>query len=140
QVMQQALQAIGLTVQLVPTAGTTIRPTWQTGNYDAAVKSITGRVDPASTLNVSYLGQDNVGTPPAELTHMTTKALVLPVGSKDRNKAYQAISKYLVDNPIQVPILQGVFTYAYSSNTVGAKNLVCACGTYPFRGMGVSKR
>src|SRR5262249_6177701 len=138
--IQQALGVIGLDAQLTPATSAQVRPMWQTGNYDAAVKSITGRIEPANTMNLSYLGVDNLGTPPSELVDMAGKALVMPLGSKERDKAYQNISKYLQDNPIHIPILDSVLTYGVTSRVVGEENLMTPAGTWSFRGVGLTTR
>src|SRR5262249_4426058 len=95
-VVQQELQAIGFTVNVVPSTGTNNKPMWMTGNYDLAVTSLPGRIDPASTLGATYLAQLNLGSVPADLQDMANKALALPFGSKERDKAYQDISRYMV--------------------------------------------
>src|SRR5262249_37482848 len=139
QVFQQELQAIGLTAKLVPTSPATLIPTWSAGANDLAVYSIVGRVDPTSTMNVAYLGGRNIGTPPDALVTMANKGQVAPYGSAERAKDFQDVSKYLIDNPIHVPVIKNELTWAAVSNLVGAQNLLSAAGIFSFRNMGLAK-
>src|SRR5262249_955533 len=141
-VIQQQLQAIGLNATLKPASATDLFSQWYGRQADAELFVIGARVDPGSTLFNNYLaGQAslNLGTPDPQLTSMANAAWVLPNGSKERAKAYQDIAKFLSQNPIHIPLLQQVVTYAVSDKMVGAQNLMGSAGTYSFRNMGLAK-
>lgn len=139
-VVEQELTDAGLKVTLTPADNAQARAMWRTGKYSAAVLTNTGSVDPSTTLNGSYLGGDNVAPPPPELVRMAADANKLPVGSDAQNVAYQAISKYLQQNPIHIPILQFGAVYLARRQVVGSDNfsLNGVAAAADFRGVGVT--
>src|SRR5262249_43014570 len=141
-VLQQELQAIGFVVKLVPIDGSTSTQRWFAGGEDIGVSGFADRVDPSGTLNNAYLSgptSRNLGATPQELTDMAAKAQVMPLGSTERANAYKAINKYLAANPIQVPIVNGTFTYGVTNKVINGKAFLPGAGVYGFTGVGIAK-
>jgi peptide/nickel transport system substrate-binding protein len=122
QAVQQALRDIGLRAELVVAGSSDALRQWLTGEFAAMVASLQGSLDPATTLDLGYLAT-TPSAPPAELVTLANKAKALPVGSADREEAYQEISRYLVKNPVNVPIGGYPVVNVARPNVVGAKNL-----------------
>jgi peptide/nickel transport system substrate-binding protein len=104
EVVQQALTDIGLTVDVAPMNASNVRAAWAKGGEQALVGPIPGYVDSSQTLVDSYLSNQNPAPPPPDLIDMANKAKALPLGSPEREQAYQGISRYLVENPVHVPL------------------------------------
>jgi ABC-type transport system substrate-binding protein len=137
-VVQQSLNAIGLTVTLQPVDNAQMRSKWREGTSQAAVNTNVATVDPGSTLLGSYLGGDNPAPPAPELTAMADAARTLPVGSPQQAQAYQQISTYLVDNPIHVPLVQFGAVFVAAPNVVGSDDMsLTGAVDLSFSGVGV---
>ncbi|HEY8527654.1 MAG TPA: ABC transporter substrate-binding protein [Acidimicrobiales bacterium] len=140
QVVQQALEDIGFEVELTPLSSTEARPAWRRGGHHAMVTPVVGQADPSQTLAVTYLGGDNVGTPPEELVAMADEARALPLGSAEREEAYQEISAWLAENPVHVPIAQFTTVIVSRPEVVGTDNIVSIdIANLEFRRVGVTE-
>jgi peptide/nickel transport system substrate-binding protein len=137
-VLQQALEDIGMRVELTPLSPTESSAAWREGGHHAYVGTINGRADAAQTLNLSYLGPDNPAGAPDELADMAAAALSLPVGSSEREEAYQEIGAWLQENPVHLPIAQFSTVVLARPEVVGHENLVIQdLGKLDLRGVGV---
>jgi ABC-type transport system substrate-binding protein len=123
QVIQQELGDIGLSVELVPLGASEATPAWREGTYAASVGNNAGQAEPSLSLKIGYLGAGYPADPPAELVQMADAALAVPVDSPEQEAAYQAISAYLVENPILVPIAQFTTVHLCRPNVVGCDTL-----------------
>jgi peptide/nickel transport system substrate-binding protein len=140
QVLQQSLGDIGLELELTPIAPTQARLDWRKGSFHAFLASPTTGPDPSQTMEGAILALDNPAKPPAELVTMAAKAKVLPLGSKERERAYQGISRYLVENPVHVPILLSWYIFVARPNVVGFDTVgVSSTGDLEFSGVGLRK-
>jgi peptide/nickel transport system substrate-binding protein len=137
QVAQQAMEDIGLDVEVTPLSPTEARPAWRDGSYGAMVAPLIAQAEPSQTLALSYLGGDNPAPPPPELEEMAADALVLPVDSAEREEAYQEIAAWLVDNPVHVPIAQFSTVAVTRPDVVGSENLLVQdLANFDFRRLG----
>lgn len=139
-IAEQALGDIGLEVTIDPVSPTEGIPTWVEGSHPAYIGTILAEPEPSLTLGRSYLGGHNLGEVPAELATMAEEAMTLPLDSDERAEAYEAISGYLVDNPIHAPLVQFSTVVLASPDVVGAEELVkVVIGKLDFRGVGVAE-
>ncbi len=71
---------------------------------------------------------------------MATDAQALPLDSDEREQAYQEISAFLVENPVQVPRVQFYTAVLANANVVGLDTLipVSPIGRIEFRNVGIS--
>ena len=141
EVVQQALGDIGLTVKLEPFDASEARTTWATNGYDGIVAGFAGQPEPSQTLSLEYIGGDNPATPPTELVKMADEAIALPFGSTERDEAYQAINRYLAENPIHVPLVSSTSVIVARPEVVGSD--LMAPGTFlnlNFRGVGIASK
>ncbi|HEY8527065.1 MAG TPA: ABC transporter substrate-binding protein [Acidimicrobiales bacterium] len=137
EVIQQQLGDIGLDVELVPLGATEARPAFREGRYHGAVSNNLAQAEPGLTLELAYFGVDNPGTPPEELVTLAGEARTHLLGSPERERAYQEISRYLVENPIHVPIVQFSTVNLCRPEVVGCENLH-DLGRLDFRRVGVA--
>ena len=139
-VVQEALNEIGLQVQLLPISPTDARTVWREGNHQAIVYPIIAQIEPSQTLAISFLSTDNPATPPAELVEMSeAAAATLPFGGPEQEEAYQEISAYLVENPIQVPYVNFSTVILARPEIVGSeKTIVTGVADFDIRGVGKS--
>jgi peptide/nickel transport system substrate-binding protein len=139
-VIQQALGDLGIKVELTPVTTSNARPTWRTGNYEMFVTGLQQSPEPALTMQLTYLAGDNLAAPPAELAEKAEKARTAPFGTKEREKLYQEISRYLFENPIHVLLNQTRYTVVARPNVVmpklPQKNSI---GDVEFRKFGIKK-
>jgi ABC-type transport system substrate-binding protein len=139
QVAQQALGDIGLNVEIDAVSPTEGISTWLEGGHGFFTGTILAEPEPSLTLIRSYVGGHNLGEPPPELVEMADEAAALPLGSDERAEAYQEISAYLVENPIQVPLTQFSTVILARPEVVGAEELVkVVIGKLDFRGVGIA--
>jgi peptide/nickel transport system substrate-binding protein len=140
QVLQQALGEIGIKVEILPYAPTEARQVWRRAGHHAFLATPTSSPEASQYMDSAYLGLDNPAPPPAELVTLTNKAKSLAFGSKEREKAYQDVSRYLVESPVHVPIYLSTFTFMTRPNVVGSKTmLVSTTGDVEFRGVGIKR-
>ncbi|OLT10387.1 hypothetical protein BJF79_26155 [Actinomadura sp. CNU-125] len=141
EVVQQALTDIGLKVRLSPKSATESHAIWREGRSQAYVGTMLHYAEPAQTLTRTYLSKENPGPADPKLERMAKDARALPVGSTEREKAYQAIGAYLVENPVHVPVVQYSTVVLARPEAVGSENLVVQdVGKLDFRRVGVTKR
>lgn len=139
EVAQEAFGEIGLEVELLPLAGGEARPTWHQGRHHAMSGVISVRPDPSQTMEITYLGEETPGNPDPQLHEMAERAAALPFDSDEREKAYQEISRYLVDNAFHVPVAGLASVVVSRPEVVGAENLfLMYIGMLDFRGVGVT--
>jgi ABC-type transport system substrate-binding protein len=89
------------------------------GRSPAWVGTIVGRYHPHQSLTLNVF---RPGTPPPELVEMADEAKTL-ADIDEANAAYQEISRYLVENPIHVPIAQWMSTIVCRPNIVGCETM-----------------
>jgi peptide/nickel transport system substrate-binding protein len=123
QVIQERLADLGIKAQLEPASASASRTLWRSGNYDLFVSSTRYGVDPSSTLDLTFLaGGDVVAPPPAELQTMADRAKGLPLGSREREKAYQEISRWITENVhYEIPVYYDWYTVYARANTIMPK-------------------
>jgi peptide/nickel transport system substrate-binding protein len=124
EVVQQSLGDIGLDVELVPLSYVEARAAWSKGGAQAIVTGLRGGYDPSQRLTTAFLGGDNVAPAPPELLALSDEAKALPFRSDEQREAYQAISRWLVENPVHVPITRTVHVVVARPNVVGSENLL----------------
>ncbi|MFV2179027.1 ABC transporter substrate-binding protein [Actinomadura sp. LOL_016] len=140
EIVQQSLTDIGLKVELFPLSPTEGLPNWRKGATQAQVGSLLAFADPSRTLTGTYLGEDAPGPADPVLEKMAEDARALPAGSAERERAYQRISAYLVENPVHVPIAQFSTVILARPDVVGSGALVVQdIGKLDLRGVGVTK-
>jgi peptide/nickel transport system substrate-binding protein len=140
QVVQQALTGIGLNVTIESHAPNETNATWQKKDKAIWAASIFGEGEPSVNLEKAYLGGQNVGTVPPELKAMADQAMLLPLDSPDRDTAYQAISRWLTENPVHVPLARFYSVTAASEKVINVKDLIkVSIGKIDVRGVGIAK-
>jgi peptide/nickel transport system substrate-binding protein len=139
QVAQQSLNDIGLVADILPMTFAEAREKWATGDSQAMVAGVRGGLEPSQSLTNTYLGGDNPATPPAELVAMAEAAKALPYQSEEQEQAYMEIWRYLVENPIHVPIAAGPQIIVSRPNVVGADHLISYTISWlDFTGVGIA--
>jgi peptide/nickel transport system substrate-binding protein len=123
EVVQQALTDVGLAVELAPLDFASARTRWVEGGDQAFVIGMRSGYVPSVALANAFLGGDNPAPPPEDLVAMAASAKALPYGSDEQKQAYQEIDRWLVENPIHVPIAATVHIVVARPNVVGAENL-----------------
>jgi ABC-type transport system substrate-binding protein len=140
QVVQQSLNDIGLSVELLPLNFAEAREKWATGDSQALVAGVRGGIEPSASLTNTYLAGDNPATPPEELVAMADAAKALPYQSDEQKQAYQEIWRYLVENPIHVPIAAAPQIIVSRPNVVGADHLISfSISWLDFSGVGIAR-
>jgi peptide/nickel transport system substrate-binding protein len=101
--MKAQLQAIGVTMNIIPTPGSSLRPQFRAGNHGAMVMTVSVPApDPASIIDAFFMSPDNPGGVAPDFANVVAAARTKPVGSPEREAAYRAISRMAYDNPHQI--------------------------------------
>ncbi|MEO8754855.1 MAG: ABC transporter substrate-binding protein [Casimicrobiaceae bacterium] len=97
------LQALGITMNIIPTPGSTLRPMFRAGNHGAMIMTVSApSPDPATIIDGFFLSPDNPGGVSPEFANAVAAARLKPLGSPDREVAYKAISRMAYDDPRQI--------------------------------------
>jgi peptide/nickel transport system substrate-binding protein len=127
-VIQQQLGAVGIKLTVQPITPALTIGEWRKGSYDSYIGAFSGSPDPAMQL-ANYIEVENFGGTaalPAGLPDKAAKAKDLPIGSKQRDEAYQEISRMLVDSPVHVPLFQFCTGFASSPKVVNMDKVMAA--------------
>jgi len=101
--LKDQLQAIGVTLNVIPAPVAGIRPQFRAGNHGAMLQALSApSPDPASLIDVVFLTPDNPGGVTPEFEKAVAEAKTKPLGSPEREAAYKAISKMAYDDPRQI--------------------------------------
>lgn len=102
EVVQQDLAAIGLVMHIEPINAQQARPAFRDGSQPALllVSQVT-TVDPSAVMQ-AYVGIDNPGGADEELARLAAEARSLPVGSDERQAAYEDVTRYVLEHPVHV--------------------------------------
>jgi len=120
--LKEQLAAIGVTLNIIPTAPNQVRVNYRTGNYGAmSMVLAVPAPDPASILDAAYLSPDNRGGVSPEMAKAIADARTKPIGSPDREAAYKAIVKASYDNPQHVFVCYSPVLIVYRAEVVGAE-------------------
>jgi peptide/nickel transport system substrate-binding protein len=94
---------------------------WASGAFDIYISTNSGAADPSGVIDLYFTtgGTYTQGTVPQELADMTSKARLLPLGSAERDKAYQAISTYMVEHPVAATVCNFPPQYLHRTYVVG---------------------
>jgi ABC-type transport system substrate-binding protein len=126
KLVQAQLDAIGLNVKIVTfPSGGTAREMYAQGDYAMRMASTVGTApDPSQIVDSYYLGTDHPGTKdPAEVAKIK-QAETLPLGSSERNSAFQDINKDLTTKYIDwVPICMNTNSFAATKSMIGLNQL-----------------
>lgn len=98
--IKQQLAAIGITMNILPTDSSGIRPLYRQGKHGAMGQTLSVPApDPASIIDAVYMSPDNQGGVSPEFAKAVAEARTKPIGSPEREAAYKAIGKMAYDNP-----------------------------------------
>jgi peptide/nickel transport system substrate-binding protein len=98
--LKQQLAAIGITMNILPTDSSGIRPLYRQGKHGAMAQTLSVPApDPASIIQAVYMSPDNQGGVTPEFAKAVAEARTKPIGSPEREAAYKAISKMAYDDP-----------------------------------------
>jgi peptide/nickel transport system substrate-binding protein len=119
-IVQRQLNDVGFNVELTRVSGQLGRPTFQEGGHAIMVAPTSATYpDPMTYLERDVLGIGNPGEQDPELVGMIEEAAVLPLESDERTVAFEEINKYMVENPVWVPMCQQTNLFAGTSQLVG---------------------
>jgi len=139
---KQQLQAIGITMNIIPTPGVQTRPNYRNGNFGAMLMTLSSPTpDPASIIGAAYLSPDNRGGVSPEMAKQIADARTKPLGSPERDAAYKAIGKAMYDDPLHVFTCYSPVLIAYRKDLVGVDDMayVNAVPLPDFRTLGLLK-
>jgi peptide/nickel transport system substrate-binding protein len=94
---------------------------WASGSFDIFISTNSGAADPSGVIDLYFTtgGTYTQGTVPQGLSDLTSKARLLPLGSAEREKAYQAISMYFVEHPVAATVCNFPPQYLHKPYVVG---------------------
>lgn len=123
QVVQAQLAAIGLNVELtaVPPAEFTGR--WRSGDFDMQIGQQLGSTSPERQA-ILHLVTANIGGQGAEeALELVAAASKLDQSSSEAATAWREISEYLVEKPIEVPVVRSGLGFLAADDIVGLSDL-----------------
>jgi peptide/nickel transport system substrate-binding protein len=131
---------VNISVTVIPTQQTSAE--WQAGKWPFYASSLTGNVEPMIYLSDNNFTRGSPGGAPPELTALAAKAEPLPLRSPERNKAFQDISRYLVDNPMHMILCIFPKVVVSQKNIAGIERDAMLSLTHPIdsRHLGVIKK
>ncbi|MEO8752148.1 MAG: ABC transporter substrate-binding protein [Casimicrobiaceae bacterium] len=98
--MKQQLAAVGITMNIIPTDSSGIRPLFRQGKHAAMVHTLSVPApDAASIIDAIYMSPDNAGGVTPEFAKAVADARTRAVGSPEREAAYKAVSSMAHDDP-----------------------------------------
>jgi peptide/nickel transport system substrate-binding protein len=138
QIVQADLQAVGLNVVLTSKPAAENAGAWMTGQFDLMVAQWSGSSSPEKNAQYNIVSSmpSKVGTDDA--LKQVEAAAALPQGTPEATKAWEGVNQYLVDNPINVPLLGIVQGYLSSSKVVGADDFSPAYGGHNIWKVGIA--
>jgi len=101
--VQGQLKEIGIDAEIVTVSAAVVVTEWQTGNYDLGVFGSNGGIDPSAPLEQRF-GNSALDALDPAIARMAAAARTLPVGSEEREQAYQELNRYLIEKPFHVII------------------------------------
>jgi peptide/nickel transport system substrate-binding protein len=119
--MQAQWAQVGVKLQITSVPPDQGLARWASGSFDVFISVNSGAADPSGVVDLYYTtgGTYTQGTVPQELTDMTSKARLLPLGSSERDKAYQAISTYMVEHPVSAVVCNYPTQFLHRTHVVG---------------------
>jgi len=121
--MKAQFEAIGITMNIVPTPSVAIRPQFRGGTHGAMVTSASVPApDPASIIDAYFMGGDNPGGVTPEFAKAVAEARTKPLDSPDRVARYKAISKMAYDDPRQIYVCWSPVLVVARKGIVGVEN------------------
>jgi len=98
--MKAQFEAIGVTMNILPTPGGPIRPMFRSGKYAGSIVTLSV-VSPDSTsiIDSTFMAGDLPGGVTPEFAKAVQDAKTKPIGSAEREAAYKAISKMAYNDP-----------------------------------------
>jgi ABC-type transport system substrate-binding protein len=102
-VLQQAWGDLGFDIEVVPLEAALSNAAFADGSNPAYVQQAGGFPDPFELLRQFYTDRLPGGADPA-LSDMNAAASLLPLGSAERETAYQDIAAYMAENPSNIVI------------------------------------
>lgn len=117
---QAQLEQAGVNVEITSLSAPEALSAWLTGDYDLFSASSAGGADPGIQLGDWWAyGPNALGGAPKELTTLLDEARSLPLGSDERDQAFQEVNRYLVESPRNlVSIICGT-AFGSAPNVVG---------------------
>ncbi|HSV83252.1 MAG TPA: ABC transporter substrate-binding protein [Ramlibacter sp.] len=98
--LKAQLQEIGITLNLIPTNNTAMRPQFRSGAHGGMITGLSSAApDPVSIIEAALTGPDSPGGVPAEITKAATAARAKAIGTPDREAAFRQVSKLAFDDP-----------------------------------------
>lgn len=119
-VLQAQLKQAGVNVTIETQPSGTAAVSWRAGGFDFFVTDASGAPDPSFVLDQNYVAL-NALSPPNAVKQLAEAARYTPLGSNERNQAYQKVSGYLVDNPTNLIICSRPPQYLSRSNVGGVE-------------------
>jgi len=101
--VQAQLKEIGIDAEIVTVSAAVVVTEWQTGNYQLGVFGSNGGIDPSAPLEQRF-GNSALDALDPAIARMAAAARTLPVGSEDRDQAYQELNQYLIEKPFHIII------------------------------------
>jgi ABC-type transport system substrate-binding protein len=125
QLVQAQLDAIGLSVKIVQQPGAVFRTVYAQGGYGMLLANLSmTSPDPSSLLDLYVTGSGNPGTKDPALIAQVAHAEQLPIGSKERTAAMQAINNDLTTKDVLwAPLCQGTSIFVGSKKLIGLNAL-----------------
>jgi len=119
---------IGVKVTVVPVLSSTVGTEWRSGKYDGFLLATNANPDGSPIISTFFAPNTPLsgafqpfgGDP--QVTTLESKASLLPLGSKQRNAAYQEIAAYLGANPASTIIAIWPPQYLYKTSVTGVSN------------------
>lgn len=123
--VQDEVKKVGLNLVFTTIDNALGTPTWSAGKKAAWVHSLLTTIpDPLSIFSdPTYVPGSSLDQVDPTLANLVSAAQPLPIGSPTRTTALQNINKYLVNNPINIPICNSYNLFLYANDVVGADKM-----------------
>lgn len=123
--MQQALEPLGITVEILPMELNQLLEQFVAGDLDAIIAGAGGNPDPTMQMTLTFLTQHASADPEGavELQSMLDEANSLPLGTPERDEALQEVNRFVGDNTWSIPIYRQRQVIAANENLVGVANM-----------------
>lgn len=101
--IKQQLAPLGITMNIIPTPGSPLRPMFRQGNHGAMVMTASVPApDPTTIIDAFFMSPDNPGGVTPQFASAVAEARTKPVGSPDQAAAYKALSRMAYEDPRQI--------------------------------------
>jgi peptide/nickel transport system substrate-binding protein len=123
QIVADMLSDIGVTIEFTAVEPAAMRATWREGNAAAAGFAISvTSPDPSALFDAIMLSVDNPGgqMPDDTFAADAEVAKALPLGSDERDAAYQDLNRRATENPTHIRVCALPNIYLYRTGIVGA--------------------